>query len=183
MKRLTTIVLALALVATACGDDDATGAGLDSDDQAIADELTAEILGGSGTDVPLNAEEAGCFAAGLVDELGGDVMADAIQMEFEEFMAGASTDQRLIVVDTMMECIDFGEMMVAQFGGAIDDDAARCLGDAFAANDAFRAALASSFEGSDTDPFENDEVIAALLPAMLECLSPEQLVDLGGLEG
>lgn len=182
MKRAIALLFALTLVLTACGDDDAgtdSGAGADS---PVVDDLTQEILEGSGSpsDVPLSDEQAACFAVGLVDEFGGDAMVEAIQLEFDEFMAQASAEDRLTVVDTMLDCVDFSSTMSAEFDGAISSESATCLADAFVGSDAFRSALANSFDGSGADPFEDPALLEEMLPAMLECLSAEELVQLGG---
>lgn len=182
MKRAIALLFAMALVAVACGDDDGGATTTAGAVSPVVADLTQEILSGDGpdSDVPFTQEQAACFAAGLVDEFGGEVMADALQMSFEEFMAGATSDQRLTVVDQMLDCVDFSAMMTAEFGGTISDDSARCLGDAFVGADAFRAALANSFDQSGTDPFDDPALLEEMLPAMLECLSAEELIQLGG---
>ena len=49
--------------------------------------------------------------------LNSETMGQAISMEFEEFMAGATAEQRMTVVDTMLDCVDFGAVMVAELEG------------------------------------------------------------------
>jgi hypothetical protein len=184
MKRISALLLALALALAACGGDDAGGGGASADSDVV-DDLTQEILEGSGagSDTPFTDEQAACFALGLVDEFGAETMVEALQMEFEEFMAAASPGERAVVVDTMLDCVDFGALMAAELGDAISAESASCIGDAFTNSDAFREALANSFDESGGDPFEDDAMFAEVFPAMLECLSAEELANLGGLEG
>ena len=186
MNRAVALLFALALVVTACGDDDATdntGAPTPTDaaSSAVINELQQEILAGAdtGSDIPLDDAQALCFASGLVGEFGAEAMGQAVQMEFEEFMAQATPAERLIVVDTMLGCVDFTETMAGQFDGAISAEAATCLSDSFIGSDAFRTALANSFGSADTDPFEDPALVAEMLPAMLECLTAEELLNLG----
>jgi hypothetical protein len=176
MKRTVTISLALLLAVAGCGDDDAGGGG----DVALMGDLAEQIKGGqTGDQLGLSDEDAVCFASGLIDALGGERMADALQLEFEEFMSGASIQERRTVVDAMFDCIDFGALMTQEVAGEISADAANCLGDGLAASDGFRDALTQSF-GSADDPFEDPALLGELLPVVLECLSAEELIQLGG---
>lgn len=181
MKRAIALLFTVALVVSACGDDDSGNSATTGAVSPVVEDLTQEILTGDGpdSDVPFTQEQAACFAAGLVDEFGSEAMADALQMSFDEFMAGATPEQRLTVVDQMLDCVDFASMMTAEFGGTISDESARCLGDAFVGADAFRTALANSFDDSGTDPFDDPALLEEMLPAMLECLSAEELIQLG----
>lgn len=185
MKKVIVAVFALALIAAACGDDDATATtvanGGTSANSALIKGLTEQIQGSSTSpgDVPLSDEQAACFATNLIDTFGGQRIAEAMDMEFEQFMAQASTEERLTVVDSMLGCIDFGTVMAAQFGDVVSADSARCMGDAFVGSTAFRTALANSFGPSSADPFEDPALLEEMLPAMLECFTAEELINLG----
>jgi hypothetical protein len=194
MKRAAALLIALVLVLAACGDDDAgtdttagdTTATTSAGGGDVVDELTREILSDSSTGSDgFTEEQAACFAVGLVDEFGAEVMVDALQMEFEEFMAAASLEDRMTVVDTMLDCVDFGAVMVAELDGEISAESANCIGDAFGNSEAFRNALANSFDGSATDPFDDPALMEDILPAMFECLTEEELTAImgGSLEG
>jgi hypothetical protein len=190
MKRAAALLIALVLVLAACGDDDAatdtttatTGAGSGT----VVDELTQEILSDSsvGSD-GFTEEQAACFAVGLVDEFGAEVMVDALQMEFDDFMAASSLEDRMTVVDTMLGCVDFGAVMVAELDGEISAESANCIGDAFGNSEAFRNALANSFDGSAADPFDDPALMEDILPAMFECLTEDELAAIlgGSTEG
>lgn len=185
MKRLSALLLVFVLVIAACGDDDTGsddgGSGGGDAPAGLVDDLTQEILEGSSSDsdLPLTDEQAACFATGLIDDFGAERMVDALQLEFEEFMANASLDERMTVVDTMLECMDFSEMMATEFGSQMSAESAECVADAFVESQAFRVALANSFGDSTDDPFEDPAVMEEVLPAMLECLSAEELMNLG----
>ena len=175
MKRIIPALVALAMLVAACGDDDSGG------DDALVADLRQQILEGTpdDADIPLSDEDAACFASGLIDSFGAERMAGALQMEFEEFMQDATESERLAVVDTMLDCIDFGAVMADQFGEGLSSDSAECLGDAFATSEGFRTAIAASFGGSSTDPFDDPALLEEMLPAMLECLTAEELIQLG----
>jgi hypothetical protein len=179
VKRLIPALLALLLVLAACGDDDGGDAAAGGDDELVSG-LTEQILSDTdGDDFPLTNAQAGCFAEGLINEFGGERMIEAMDMEFEEFMAGASTSERRQVVDTLIDCADFGEMLTAEFSADVSPESSKCLADAFTGSEAFRDALANSFGSEAGDPFEDPALFEAIFPAMLECLSPEELLQLG----
>lgn len=179
MKRAAALLITVMLLLAACGDDDA---GTTEADEALVGDLTQEILEGSttGADAAFTEEQAACFAVGLLDEFGADAMVEALQMDFEEFMAEASTDERMTVVDTMLECVDFGAVMVAELEGEISAESAACIGDAFGDSEAFRTALANSFDGSTADPLDDPALIQDVLPAILQCLTEDELAELFG---
>ena len=84
------------------------------------------------------------------------------------------------VVDIMLGCVDLGEDLARELGGEgeLSEEAARCLADTMLESDAFRDATAESFV-NEGDPFQDPDLVAELLPAMLEGLSPEDLAELG----
>jgi hypothetical protein len=174
MKRFVAIAALLSLIAVSCGDDDAT----DGNDPLVTD-FTEQITAGRTSDqFGFTDEDAVCFAGGLIDELGGERIAGALDLEFEEFMAGASDQERKTVVDVLINCADFASLLTAEFSQAISGDSARCLGDAFVASEGFRAALADSF-GTGADPLDDEELMGEMLPVMFDCLSAEELIELG----
>jgi len=86
VKRLFVAGVALMVAVAACGDDD----GADARDSELTSDLAAQILADTDSDaVPFTDENTVCFAGALIDEFGGERMVDALDMEFEEFMAAA----------------------------------------------------------------------------------------------
>jgi hypothetical protein len=175
MRRFVALAAALALCFTACGDDDSAR----SSDDELASGLTDLILSDSDSDLPLTNEDAACFAVGLIDGLGAERMVTAMDMEFEEFMAQAPQDERREVVDIMLECVDFGAILTAEFETGVSAESSKCLADAFVGSSTFRDALADSFGSSGSDPFDDEDVMTELIPVMFSCLSPEELLELG----
>lgn len=130
----------------------------------------------------MSNEDAACFAGGLIDEFGAARIAEAIDLEFEEFMRSATRAERRSVVDTMLGCANFGALFTQQFSGAISAESASCLADSFLGSDGFRDALADSSASGDS-AFDDPDLQAELLPAMLDCLSAEELIQLGQTDG
>lgn len=171
------ITVLLALVAAGCGDDDSTT----SDRDPLVADFTEQISSGRASDqFGFSDEDAVCFAGGLIDELGGERIAGALDLEFDEFMSSATDAERKIVVDVLIDCADFASLLTAEFSQAISGESARCLGDAFVSSDGFRTALANSFD-TGADPFDDEGLMAEMLPVMFECLSAEELIKLGEL--
>lgn len=179
IRHFAIAVITIALVAVACGDDDSGTAG-GQDNSELISGLTARIVDDSqGDDIVFNEAQAACFATGLLDQFGSERLAAALDLEFEEFMAQASLDERRRVVDTMFGCVDFGGLLAAQFGGAVSGESATCLADAITGGDAFRDAMANSFGPDAGNPFDDPALAEAMLPVMLDCLTAEELVQLG----
>jgi len=177
MRRLVPLALVIALVSLACGDDDTAPA-----DPALVAGLRQRISenqqdsGGP----EMSDAEIECFAIGIIDLFGADRITAGIDMEFSAFMGTATQEERRSVVDTMFECVDLALDLAEELGagGEVSAESARCLADVMLANDAFRDATAEAFVSS-TDPFDDPELVAELLPPMLECMIAEELGDLG----
>lgn len=176
VRRYLPLVIALALVAPACGDD------TPSADPAMVANLSRRIAENqAGSDAfDMTDDETECFAIGIIDLFGGERITAALDLEFSEFMATADAGERREVVDIMLGCVDLGDDLARELGGEgeLSEEAARCLADTMLESDAFRDATAESFV-NEGDPFQDPDLVAELLPAMLECLSPEDLAELG----
>ncbi|MDX1691584.1 MAG: hypothetical protein R3290_11230 [Acidimicrobiia bacterium] len=184
MKRLFAVVLALAMLAAACGDDDA--ATDDPEAQAAIQGLREAIAESSASDpsatFQVSDTEALCMAEGLFEEFGASRIIEAQDQEFEEFMAAATPEERRQTVDLMFECVDVRTAVVSQLGAeasGVSDDSMNCLIDGLIDSDAFRDGLASQLAGDGAAL--GDEAIAELaIPLVFECFSQEELTNLGG---
>jgi hypothetical protein len=176
MRRPAAFALIIALVAVACGDDTPAA------DPALVAGLSQRISASqSGSGVfEMTDPEVECFATGIIGLFGAERITAALDLEFSAFMATATAGERRAVVDTMLDCVDLGAGLARELGaeGTISAESARCLADTMLASDAFRDATAESFV-SETDPFDDPALVSALLPAMLECLTAEDLGNLG----
>ena len=164
------------MITVACGGD---APAADPAMVATLSQRIAENQTGSGG-FDMTEPEIECFAVELIDLFGAERIAAGMELEFSAFMETVTAPERRRVVDTMLECVDLAADLAAELGseGEISAEAAQCLAETMLASDAFRDATAESFV-SETDPFDDPDLVAALLPAMLECLSAEDLGNLG----
>lgn len=173
MRRIVTLVLATMLIASACGGDDSGG-----ESEALVQSLRTQILEtDASSDFAISNDEAQCFAEGLLDELGAERLSGAFDQDFETFMAGATGDERRAVVEVMFACVDMTSAIAAEMEG-ISQESARCVAAAMVEAEEFRTAVADGFGGGD-QVFEDPELVAALLPAMLACLTADELARIG----
>jgi hypothetical protein len=182
VKRVTIVLVALALLIAGCGDDDLVGGA----DQEAVNALSQSIseAQAANPDAPIGEEETVCIAGGMVEEFGADRILETVEAgrTFEDFIADASADERRAVVDLTLGCVDLAAMMGGEFtGSGVSDSSARCLSERMLAGDAFRELIA---EGLATGNFEpsgeaGEALLEELLPAFLECLTPEELANLG----
>ncbi len=183
MRRMMATMLTLALVFVACGDDDSgdSDAAAGGENSQLISSLSAKIVADAEDDdeFQFTDEQAACFAVGLIDVFGAERIAETLQMDFDDFMAQASAGERAAVVDTMLGCADFGQVLTQEFAGSISQESSRCLADAFVNSEAFRAAMADSFADSTVDPFDDPALAAEMVPAMLECLTADELIQIG----
>jgi hypothetical protein len=186
VRRLFTAALAACLLVVACGDDAATTTttGSGADNQALVAALGSKISSSpqaSTSDFQFDDQSIACFAGGLVDQLGADVVAANIDKDFDAFMATLDQTQRRTVVDVLFDCVNVADAMVAGMaaeGSGMSEASTRCVLDAMLASNEFRDAVAESFVSGDST-FESDALIAAMLPIFFQCLTPEELANLG----
>jgi hypothetical protein len=176
VRRIVIIVVATMLLAAACGDDDSGG-----DSAALVQSLRTQILDtDASSDFAISDDEAQCFAEGLIDELGADRVTEALgqDQDFETFMAGATAQERRAVVEVMFGCVDMESAIASEMQGDISEESARCVAAAMIDSEEFRSAVADGFVAG-AQVFENPELVTALLPAMLTCLTADELARIG----
>jgi hypothetical protein len=137
-------------------------------------------------DLPAGIDEAGaqCFGERLEES---DVFRRYAVESILAGTEGAEEDLPLsdadadALVDAMLECIDFGEVMVAEAPIDISDESAECIGDRIEQVDAFRDAMAQALTGEQSLDFEELglEVQADMVEVFTACLTPEEIVQLG----
>ena len=181
MRKPLLLLLVLALAAAACGGDDAA-----DDKEAAVQALQRQITesqADDASDMDFSDAETLCMAEGMVDEFGVARIIDASDQEFEVFMGAATQEERRAVVDLTLECVDMSALIAGPLmAEGLSEDSATCIGDAMIGNDAFRDVVAGGLATGSFDPTASNEeaLMTALLPVMLECLSAEELANLGG---
>lgn len=164
------ILVGLALVAAACGDDDS------SDQSGLVNDVAQQVSGDGEFD--FSNEQAVCVAEGMIDGLGADRIVEGLDTDFDTFMSTASEPERRAVVDTLLDCVNFGTLLFSEAEGQISEDSARCLGNAFSDSETFRSALTESL-ATGQDPFDHIESEEEFITFLFECLSAEEIVRLG----
>ncbi len=183
MRRLLIAALAASLLVVACGDDAATTS-TPADTSALVATLGSKISSSPQASTgafQFDDQSIACFAGGLVDKLGAATIAANVDKEFDAFMASLDQSQRRTVVDVLFDCVDVGQALVGQMSGdgtGLSEASTRCVLDGMIASDAFRDAVAESFVSGDSS-FETDAVMTSVLPIFFQCLTPEELANLG----
>jgi len=175
---------ALALLVAACGSDG--GGDLSADDQVLADAIAQEMLASAGPTEGIGAEEAACFGNGIVSEMGADRLA-AVGLGADALAEGATPDTADLSADdidkmskVMVDCVDFRAVIAEQMlASGVSEDGAKCIADGF--DDELIAEMAkASLEDPSGGSVANEAVMAKMFSLMGECLSAEDLGNLGG---
>ena len=182
MRKLMILVVVLALMAAACGGGDGGG---DERNEAVASlqrQITESQADETSPEAQFSDAEARCMAEGIVDAFGISRILEAEDQGFEEFMAAATVEERRNVVDLTLECVDLTEQFTAPLvAEGISEESARCIGDAMMEDETFRDVLAEGLGTGSFEPTGESEaaLMEALFPVILDCLSAEELANLG----
>jgi hypothetical protein len=176
------VLLTVAVLTAACGDDDGLGEG----EQALADALAISMMNDADVDNPFtDSEAAQCFADGMVGDIGIERLATLgltaeTQSQAAAF-ASMSDDELDQIVDIALDCTDPEGVIAAEFvASGISPGSATCLAEELGKSGFFRDAFVAGFAGTEFDPETNPEYTAAFLEAAGECLTAEELGPLFG---
>ena len=184
LKRVMVAVLALSLVAAACGDDD--GGALTEGEAVIVDAIIVGIAEDSDPGNPFSDPVAArCFVEGMVQDMGVARLAEVgISTGSEDpqeafaLMTEAEIDD---LTDTAFECLDMDAMMVTEFTrNGISEDSAECVVAELNKTDFFRASFAAALTGSDNNPADDPETMGVMLEALTKCLTAAEFGEMMG---
>lgn len=194
-RRVTVVVVAMALVVGACGG----GSSLSAEEQGIVNEIAAVMMAMPPEEYPqdlFGEPEARCWAEAMVEAVGIEDLRSAgfgsgAFSSTEEAEAALDSVADTLTDDSMgeylakaMECVDLTAFVAQEMiGDGVPEEAAYCIAEKMVASDAFFNLMISSMQDEDPDPEVEDEIRAVTLQAMIECLSPEDLADLMGSGG
>jgi hypothetical protein len=179
MRRSGVLLVLLTLVIGACGGS----AALEDDEQVLADAIADFISEEEALeDSPISESEVRCLAEDTVRTLGVDGLAEIgitpDSIPEENPFEGASDVHVDALVDAYFSCLDapsaFAEALTAE--GAVSEESAQCVGDTLDEDGLLRPLLRASLAGEDPEP----EMFSELLRVMVECLTPEELAEMGG---
>lgn len=170
-----------AIVLAACGDD-----GGSSDEAAYTDAIATQISENADADtMPLSDEQADCVASGFVNVIGVDGLND-LGLDLDSIEAGEeldeselSEDQARELTDEIFDCVDLTELMLAEIGSDVSEESAACLSDRLRESETFRDLIAAGLIGDDAALEDDTAAQGAIIDVMTECLSGEELAELG----
>ncbi|MEX2419940.1 MAG: hypothetical protein WD652_06120 [Acidimicrobiia bacterium] len=181
--RLVGALLIVALVTVACGDDAGGQAPLTDAEQALADVIVAEMTASPDPSDPFQVEaSARCFAEGLVGELGitrlAELGIEAQNVGDPNAAFSLMTDPEVeATADIALRCPAFRDALATEMtADGISDDSADCLVEELVDSGVFRLLVIAEMKGESTDAIEEDAAnSAALIGALIKCLTPEEL--------
>ncbi len=159
MKKYLALLLALTMVAAACGDSDA-------DDPRVA-ELAQGLV--DDEDIDISQDEAECAARTVIGVLGDDeiqALIDNPGIDLEE--TGLSAEAQREAQSALLDCIDIEALMRASFvdQGATEEQA-QCIVDGFG-EDEIREFLEVA-GGPDADSEAGLEILFKVLEVAAGC--------------
>ncbi len=184
MKRLIYLVLAVMLVAVACGDD--------AEDE-FADDLVTAILADESLENPLqDPDDAQCMVDGLMDEYGMDRLTElGVTPDAEDLMdltttgAGMTDDERDTFTGVYLSCLDavafMGEMLA---DGGFPEADAQCMATTLG-EDFVGMTVSAQLSGETFNPLDDPEAAAGFQQVVATCVSdPAQfMADVMAAEG
>lgn len=186
MRRSLIMAAVLVLAATACGDGGSGGGSLDSDQQALSDAIFNQIMADDTVDNPFGEPEARCFSDGVARDFGIAELAD-LGLTVENIESGTepgdvplSDEQADKMTALMTGCVDFRTLFIDEFTrGGVSEESAGCLADGFD-EDFIRALAKAQLTGQGGDPTQDPEQAEKIFSLITECLTFEELSNLGG---
>jgi hypothetical protein len=125
----------------------------------------------------VTGEQAECLSRDLTD----DELVEVLTAAFVDG-DGTEVDAALYepLADAMLNCMDFGALLVEQFaaGGQLSQDSAQCLADAIS-EDLLRELIIAGMTGGETSAAEAS-LTREVMSAAPDCLTDEELSGLGG---
>jgi len=175
--RLFTLILALGLVAAACGDDDA---GLNAEGQALADAVLADMLADEEPGDDFDEGDMRCFAEGMVADLGvarlNAIGVTAADVGDPEVAFRAMSDAEMErMADIGLRCLDYEAGFVAAMtADGISQGSAECLTGRLADSDFFRVSFITSMRGVEFSEDQDAELMPIFFDAAGDCLTDEE---------
>jgi len=182
LKRIMVLVLAIAMVAAACGDDDGNAGSLTDGEQAVAGVIAASMLEDQDPEDPFSDPEAArCFSEGAVRNLGVARLAEiGINAESDDPQAGFATmteSELNEMAELALGCVDIETAMADQFAvDGISQESGLCMARAFGETDFYKQAFIAGMTDDDSyDPGNDPEFLGLMLTIATDCLTADEL--------
>jgi hypothetical protein len=175
----------VALTVTACGDSGAAPSddGFTTAEQALSDAIRDSILEDPDPDSPFGVTEATCVGDNAVLEFGVDGLLElgitVDNADPADAFDGATDEQVDKVIDVTLACVDFAEAFVQAAAGDVSAESARCLGDGLESRGLLRPIVRAGFQDEEFDFTDDPQLAESFFELIVECLSAEELVNLG----
>lgn len=162
-KKMGLVLVALVMLLAACGGK----GGLSAEEQAKADEITAELTADQSAENPFSDQaKAACFSEGLVKELG---LARINQLDtgegVEDGFANMTADEQSKVADLAIDCIDMqaymGEMLAT---AGLSEAQAKCVSDGLN-DDLIKELFLAQIGGGDVTA--NEDLMTILMGCLM----------------
>jgi hypothetical protein len=163
VKKMGLVMVALVMILAACGGG---GGGLSAEEQAKADEITAELTADPSAENPFADEEkASCFSEGLVGELGLDRINELdTGGGVDEGFGNMTVAEQEAVADLAVDCIDMQAYMGEMLANAgLSQDQADCVADGLN-DDLIKQLFLAQISGADVTANED------LMGVVMGCL-------------
>jgi hypothetical protein len=193
--ELTTTTGAQTTTTEATTTTQATTTTLGGGEQALADQIAAELLAEGDTGLPIDEASAQClgghivatFGVARLQELdaaaggGGDLAAALELMTPEE----QSTLIGVILngAEGQAPCVDVQAFIVDSLAeSGLSAGSAEWVAEAFTQGSALQDLVGSVLAGGGAEGEMDPEVATQLMTALMGCLTPEDLADMGGID-
>jgi hypothetical protein len=156
-------------------EDDARGVA-----RAMVDcvDVRPLMVEGMTEDGEVTTEQAECLSGDLSDDELVSLLTGAFTQGADDLEVDPSLYEPL--ADAMLNCMDFGALLVEEFtsAGDLSTDSAECLADAIS-DDLLREVIIAGMTGAESSSAEA-ALAREVMSAAPECLTDEELSGLGG---
>ena len=167
-KYLLALTVAVAMLATACGDDGGGG----GDTSAPTDPRGQQILEllAEDEDFPLSEAEANCTANNMLANLDSSTIDAMLANPDGDMTDVGDPGEAVVAIDALLDCVDVEQLMIQSMtADGTPTDQAECMAAAFG-EDEIRAFMRSAALPEDqVDEEAASELFATIMSAALDC--------------
>jgi hypothetical protein len=162
-KKMGLALVVLVMLLAACGG----GGGLSAEEQAKADEITAQLTADTSAENPFaDQEKASCFSEGLVGELGLDRINELdTGGGVEAGFANMTAEEQGKVADLAIDCVDMQAYMGEMLANAgLSQDQANCVAEGLN-DDLIKELFLAQISGADVTT--NQDLMGVVMTCLM----------------